>query len=45
MLPVIASRKELQMDSEGAIDFGLTAVQSLICAAAKPKKRPHSLPF
>jgi hypothetical protein len=45
MLPVIASRKELQMDSEGATDFGLTAVQSLICAAAKPKKQAHSLPF
>jgi hypothetical protein len=39
MLPVIASRKELLMDSEGATDLGVTAVQSLICAAAKPKKQ------
>jgi hypothetical protein len=45
MLAVIASRKELQMDSEGATDLGVTAVQSLICAAAKPKKQAHSLPF
>jgi hypothetical protein len=45
MLPVIASRKELRMDSEGATDLGVSAVQSLICAAAKPKKRAHSLPF
>lgn len=38
MLPVIASRKELQIDLEGATDLDVMAVQSLICAAAKPKK-------
>ena len=39
MLPVIASRKELQMDSEGATDLGVTAVQSLI---AQPRSRKSS---
>jgi hypothetical protein len=40
MLAVIASRKELQMDSEGATDLGVTAVQSLIWQPRSRKSRP-----
>jgi hypothetical protein len=45
MLPVIASRKELQMDSEGATESRRHCGAVADLAAAKPKKQAHSVGF